>query len=128
MSLESNLHTIITTAPSFTALAGTRLYPVLLPEEPTLPAATYQRISTTREYTTTGPVALNRVRIQLDCWADTYAQVKQLQAAILAILEDRSPYTSAGIDSITLITATDGYEQDARIYRVSMDFYIYATE
>lgn len=128
MGLESSLHKIIIDAPSFGALAGTRLYPVLLPEDATLPAATYQRISTTREYATTGPVALNRVRIQLDCWADTYAEVKQLQTAILAILEDRSTYASANIDSITLITATDGYEQDARLYRVSMDFYVYAIE
>jgi hypothetical protein len=126
--LEANLQKIITEAPSFTAIAGTRLYPVLLPEEPTLPAATYQRITTIRSYSTTGPVSLNRVRMQFDCWGETYAQVKQLQAALLAILEDRSTYTSAGIDSIMLDTATDGYEHDARIYRVSLDFIVLVNE
>lgn len=126
--LEANLQKLITEASAFAAIAGTRLFPVLLPEESTLPAATYQRITTTRNYTTTGPVALNRVRMQFDCWAETYSQVKQLQAVLLAILDDRSIYAGTDIDSITLITATDGYEQDARTYRVTLDFYAYVIE
>jgi len=125
MGLEAHLHQLLADS---TDLADVRVYPVLLPEEPQLPAITYQRISTTRSYTTSGPVALNRVRIQFDCWSHTYAQVKQLQAALLSTLEDRSLYADTNIDSITLITAVDGYEQEARLYRVFLDFYINVTE
>lgn len=128
MSLEANLQKIITESASFTAISGTRFYPVLLPEDATLPAATYQRITTTRDYTTTGPVALNRVRMQVDCWARTYSEVKQLQVALLAVLDDRNTYAGTDIDSITLITATDGYEHEARLFRVSIDFYVYVIE
>lgn len=126
--IESYLHSIITSDSRFTDLAGTRLYQVILPNVPQLPAATYQRITTKRTYTTTGPVSLNRVRLQFDCWAREYLQAKQLQAALLAILEDRSLYAGTAIDSIQLDMITDGYEQNARIYRVSLDFIIFANE
>jgi hypothetical protein len=46
----------------------------------------------------------------------------------MAAFEDRSSYAGTSIDSIQLITASDGFEQAARIYRVSLDFYIYVTE
>jgi hypothetical protein len=101
---------------------------VVLPDESQLPAVTYQRITTRRDYTNTGPVSLNRVRMQFDAWANTYAQTKQLQAALLAILEDRALYAETGIDSIMLDMVTDGYEHDARLYRVSLDFIILAVE
>lgn len=126
--IESGLHSLILADSRFTDLAGTRLYPTILPDDPQLPAVTYQRITTRRGYTTTGPVSLNRVRLQFDVWASAYSQTKQIQAALLAILEDRSLYAGAGIDSVQLDMATDGYEHDARIYRVSMDFIVNAVE
>lgn len=126
--IETTLHRLILGDSRFTDLADTRLYPVLLPDDLQLPAVTYQRITTTRSYTTTGPITLSRVRLQFDIWASTYARTKQLQAALLAILEDRSLYAAAGIGSIQLDMATDGYEHDARLYRVSMDFIVFAAE
>lgn len=131
--IESYLHDIIASDTRFTSLARDRLYPVLLPKDPQLPAVTYQRITTRRDYTTTGAVALERIRLQFDIWARTHKQAKQLQAALVAILEDRSIYATAFadgsyIDAIMLDTATDGFAQDARLYRVSMDFIVFATE
>jgi hypothetical protein len=121
--LESAIHQILTAS-----LPETRVYPVILPDDPTLPAISYQRISTTRQYSTTGPVALNRVRVQFDCWARSYPEVKQLQVALLAALENRSAYAGTAIDSVSLITSADGFEQSARLYRVTSDFYFYALE
>lgn len=131
--LESNLHNIITSDASFSALADDRLYPVILPGDPVLPAVTYQRITTRRDYTTTGPVGLSRVRMQFDAWANGYAECKQLHTALLAILENRDSYAGTfpdgtRIDSIMLNTVSDGYAPDARIYRVSIDFFVYVTE
>lgn len=126
--IETALHALILADSRFDDLVGTRLYPVLLPADPQLPAVTYQRITTRRDYTTTGPVSLDRVRLQFDVWASTYSSTKQIQTALLAILEDRSLYAATAIDSIQLDMATDGYEHDARLYRVSMDFIIFVTE
>jgi hypothetical protein len=126
--IETAFHSLILADSRFTDLAGTRLYPTILPDDPQLPAVTYQRITTVRTYSTTGPVSLNRVRLQFDIWASTYSQTKQLQAALLTILEDYSLYSDTSIDSIRLDTVTDGYEHDARLYRVSMDFIVFVTE
>jgi len=128
MTIEETLQKLVISAPAFSALAGNRLYQVILPDDPKLPAASYQRITTTRTYTTTGPVKLNRIRFQFDCWAFTYKEVKQLQAALLPILEDRTLLKGTGIDSIQLITTADGFEPNGRVYRVTSDFYVYALE
>jgi hypothetical protein len=107
-------------------IAGDRVFPVLLPERVRFPAVTYQRITTVRDYTTTGPVALDRVRMQYDVWAMTYPECKALQRAIVAAIEgagDGDP-----IDSVRLDTAFDGYESEARVYRVSLDFIVFGLE
>jgi hypothetical protein len=128
MTVEETLQKIVISASAFSNIAGNRLYQVVLPDDPKLPAASYQRITTTRTYTTTGPVKLNRIRFQFDCWASSYKEVKQLQAALLSIFEDRTLLAGTGIESIQLITTADGFESDARIYRVTSDFYVWALE
>lgn len=126
--IEETIYSLITGDAAFAAVAADRLFPVILPKIPTLPAVTYQRITTRRSYATAGPIDLNRIRIQFDCWAATYPQAKDLQHILLTILEDPSRVTGTAIQSIQLDTASDGYADDARLYRVSMDFIVYATE
>ena len=55
------------------ALISSRVYPGQLPQRPTLPSVTYQRVSTilvaTRD--NSGRANLERPRYQFDCWATT---------------------------------------------------------
>lgn len=124
--LEASLQQIIATSTDFNALAGTRLYPVLLPEDPALPAATYQRIFTTPLYALDGRVNFTEVRIQFDTWANDYGQAKQLMVAINAAIDNFSGKLSDGtqVFGIQLDTCNDLYEDAARIYRCSADYLI----
>jgi hypothetical protein len=52
---------------------GTRIYPGRLPQGVTLPALVYQLVpSEGPTYAHEGDLGLDRVRVQFDCWADTY--------------------------------------------------------
>lgn len=58
--LAAHLQQIVTASPEFSAIAGSRLYPVLLPEGSTVPAATYQLVSTRPLYVLDGKVNLTQ--------------------------------------------------------------------
>jgi hypothetical protein len=100
-------------------------YPLVLPPSATLPACTYRRISTVREYTHDGDSLLERIRFQFDLWAETYAEVRQ-QAETLRgawsgysgqVYEDPDIYISAAF----ILGELDLYEPEPAMYHASMD-------
>lgn len=113
MSAETTLYGVLAADAGVTALAGTRIYPLLLPQEPTLPAITYQRISTTAVHTRSGN-GLAFVRLQLDCFAATYAGAKSLAAAVVAAVET--------VDGAQQQQMLDGYDDSPEQFRVTIDF------
>lgn len=85
MSVESALYTLITTDSTLAALVGTRLYPLVIPQEQCLDAAAlaYQVISAQPEYAhAEGDVWLDKVRVQLTAQAATYSALKSLLRAL----------------------------------------------
>jgi len=67
--------------------ADARIYPQPLPQQATLPAITYLRVSSVREYTLSGPDHLPSVRFQLNCWADTLSAVLILKEEVRSALD-----------------------------------------
>ncbi len=84
MTQLSEMATLITNDPGFAGLAVDRLYPVTLPQEPVLPAATYLIVSRPHEHTH-NRTELVWPRVQFDCYAGTYQEAHALAAAIDAI-------------------------------------------
>ena len=60
------------------AIIGDRCYPQILPPKVTLPAITLTRISGAREVIMAKQSGLAHPRIQINCWAATYAEAKAL--------------------------------------------------
>jgi hypothetical protein len=84
MTLEEMIFARLTTYSAMNALIGNRCYPQILPQEPTLPAVTYDvRAAPTAE----GSINLARVDVQINGWATTYAGAIQLGEAVKAALE-----------------------------------------
>lgn len=84
--LEEGLYTFLTTTAAIAALVGTRIYPLLIPLDATLPAAAYQRISGPFEAAHDGPTGLVRARIQITCVGATYAAARAVAAAIVTAM------------------------------------------
>lgn len=103
----------------YTALSGLasgRVYPIVMPEKGTVPAIVYQRISSTPENTLDGGATIDQIRIQVDTYAKTYAEAKNLASQVRTALESSSA-------KATLQTDVDFFEPDVKLYRVTQDFY-----
>ena len=127
--LETVLQTRLSTYAGLTALVGTRVYPIKLPQEPAMPSVTYQRIDGPRESGMTQEHGMAHPRIQVDSWASTYGGAKAVAEQVRTALErwSNSGTTPEILDSF-IEGDTDLYESEVELYRVSMDFLIWYRE
>lgn len=133
MTIAAGLRTFLLADSTIASLIGSgsaaRLYPVKLPQGPTMPAITYQTISGQRVHSADGASGLSGPRIQIDCWGSTYAQADALFEAVRKRLDGyRGPAGSKDIQGAFFDTERDFYEADAELYRKSADFIIWNTE
>ena len=106
------------------ALVGDRIYPVTAPQNVALPYCVYMRVSNVREYSHAGYSTLHRARMQVTCFAESYAQVKQTAAKVIAALE-----AWPGADENVLAALHQGerdvYDPSTGIYYVPVDFFVW---
>ena len=121
MSLESLLFSRLTTDADIRRMVTRRVYPIVLPQNCDFPAISYQRITGARINDLSGYGNLQDARIQVDCWATAYDEVKELGARIHNVMN-----SATGFKAI-LITDADGYDADAGLFRLSMDFSMWGT-
>lgn len=115
-SIFSHLSTVAAITTYVGASSSARIYPVYLPQDPTLPAMSYQRISSQPQVSMGGFCNLDNPRIQIDCWATSYSAVKGMAEAVRDAM-----MSAAGFNALE-ISDQDLFEPDLEIYRVSIDF------
>lgn len=119
MSLGEFLFTALTADATVGGLVVARVYPQKMPQSPTLPAITYSIVS---RVPTDANTELVECRIQLDCWASTYASSSALAVATLQAL--RFYRASDGGNTLLSIYDSnyiDGYEDEREIWRTIID-------
>lgn len=124
--LEAGLYSHLAANAGVSALVSTRIYPLLLPQEPTLPALVYQRISTNPlGHSQDGPNHLARVRMQLRCHGATLLAAKQLADAVRAALDGYSG-TMGTVTVLSCFRADEGDddEPETGTYSVRADYMI----
>jgi hypothetical protein len=132
--LVAGIQNLVAASSAVQALIGNpaRFYPVVLPENPVYPCASYQVISDIPEYVLSGTKTIQQVRLQVDTWSGgpanaTYLAAKNVQLAIRAALEGFRGQLLDGTNVawIEVKHAADLYEQNARAYRTTMDYMIH---
>lgn len=117
MTIESDIFTRLVAA---VPLVVSRVYPLLLPQNPTLPAITYQRISDVREQSLGGDSSLQHPRFQFSCWAETYAVAlavaEQVRLALQGITAAGGGYYEGALDL---------YDSETGWYHVPVDMTIW---
>lgn len=78
-TFESALVARLKANPAITAIVGTRIYPLAIPQKGQLPALVYAIPSTDRVRNLAGAAGVATARVLIDARATTYAVVKQLQ-------------------------------------------------
>lgn len=128
MSLETELRARLVADGTVAGLVGTRIYALILPQDPTLPAVTYQRISGPRLQSLDGAAGRGMARIQIDSWAGEYLDAQAVAAAIRGSLNGFIG-DLATLDVVCrLDNERDLYEDEARLYRVTQDYTVNHSE
>lgn len=129
MSVEKQLYTRLSTYTPLTAIVSNRIYPVKLPQNVTLPAVSYFRVSTDRHSAMGEDIADVTSRFQVSAWGQTYTSVRSIADVVRAALERYSVNgADATIVTIFYINEQDLYEDDLQIYQLAMDFRIHYEE
>jgi len=143
MSAAADFRSFLAADAAITALVGTapttRIYPLSLPQRPTLPALTYSWISATRIPVMDAPIGMASPRVQVDCWADTYLVAVELFEAVRQRLDGfKGTMGSPGtlVHGAFLDSERDFYEATVEagtgsgrgIYRRSADYLIHYEE
>jgi len=124
-TLSGLLKNALSSSAGVTAIVGTRIYPLELPQTPTYEAITYQRVSNTAQQ---GSTALRQSRYQINCWAAKYSEAQELAVAVKTALEE---YTDTdqipGIKMSQVANEFDDYDIEATVYRTVIDVILTTT-
>ena len=127
--MEAAVRAILIADETVLGLVSSRIYPMKLPQGPTMPAITYSRISGPRIETMAGPSGMAFPRVQVDSWASTYAGVKALADAVRKALDGyRGTIVSIRVGGIIMDGELDLYEPGVEEYRVTQDYIVWHDE
>jgi hypothetical protein len=101
VSAETAVRAVLLADATVAALVGDRIYPKTLPQDVTLPAITYQRISTIGDLDLDGDQATAAVRVQLNLWSESYDGVCALARAVCGDDETGTPGALLGYSGDT---------------------------
>ena len=124
MDAASALRMHIVADAAVTALMGTRLYPVHLPQAPEFPAGTYQTVAGIAGYTNDGADGLTEGRVQIDLYAKDYDVLTACRKAVYDALNGWTG--SAGSPPVTfqgVFWINDGTKSVPGLERAGPDLY-----
>lgn len=125
MSLEAGLHAYLTADPAVAALVVTRVTPSIVPQNSVFPAISYFRVTGQRVRSLDGPAGRGKPLMQIDLWAESYAETKALADAVRRALDGYAgPMGAVQVDAVSLNNEQDVYEDAPELYRVIQDYMI----
>ena len=101
MTIETALYSYLKDFAGLYALVSTRIYPLILPQNPTLPAVAYQQISGPRVHAMGNDPGITYPRYQFSCWGSTPASAAAVAQQIRLAFENYSG-TMGGVGGVTV--------------------------
>jgi len=125
-TIEEAVNTRMLGFSALTSLVGTRIYPLVVPQDVAMPAVAYQKISGIPQRAHTGFSGLHQDRFQMTCEADDYATAKAVEVA-LRHCWDNYVGTQGGvkIEAAQVTNSVDGFSDVHAAPVVRMDVMIW---
>lgn len=114
--LETKLYTALTGDTTVAGVVGTRIYPLVMPQDPTFPAITYERISGEKVNGLDGYLHMENAHIMVMIWATAYDTAKELAEDVHDCMNKVVAFRSI------LVNDPDGYDVNTGLYFVSQDY------
>ena len=112
MTIETDFYATLQADAGVTAIAGSKLYPHIAPEGTAAPFMTFHMVVGTPYNIISRTTALEKKRIQINCWSDSYAGAQALAEAVKTALN------SSG----HLAVEIENYVDEAQLYRRIVDW------
>lgn len=128
MSVETVLFDRMTTHSGLSALTNARCYPLTLPQNATLPALSYFRVSTVRHSAMGSDCGLVTARFQVSVWADSFSSVRAVANQVRSALQRWSTTSGTVIQDIFYLNETDLHEPQVEGYHTACDFEVHYEE
>ncbi len=127
MKAEKVIKTVLAAHAGVAGLVVARIYPVVMPQEPTYPNIVYRRVASERIQGVHSDPGVARVRLQVTAWAATYDECHALAEQVrLALERYGSAITGTTIAGVTVYDVFMGTEADA--YEPELDKFAHATD
>lgn len=124
MSVETVLKTRLDGYAGLSALIATRVYPNVLPQNVTLPAISYRRVTAERISAMGSDSGVVRARFQFDVWAVSYADARAVTEQLRGALQRWRNASGTVIQDTFFLNEIDLYEDETRVHHVAVDFEI----
>ena len=112
-----------------TGIIGTRLYPMVVPQDAELPAAAYQQLSGPREHSHSGASGLVRARVQFTCMGASYNAAKDVAEALRLSLDGfKGSMGNVDVQAVFLDNEVDGYASTFEAAVTRVDFVVWYGE
>ncbi len=133
MSIETEIIDLLGNDATVAGLVGNddspetyRIYPLRLPQGYTLPAVSFQRVSTNRDHVIDdGPIGWAWARFQFDLWSETYTDVRDLSNAVRQALDGyNGTLGTITVPGIFIESERDLFDETTEFYRVTQDYLV----
>ena len=119
-TIEQAIYSILSSASSISSVVGTRIYRVKMPDNPTLPAITFQTSYGSGIESFDGDSGLRNPIIAIDFWAKSAGAASDLAERARKILLGYSGvHQDIRIDNVLEWSHVDLFESETEIYHVS---------
>jgi len=96
-------------------LVGGGVHPVVIPQQATYPCIRYATITAAPESSLCGSSGLVRSSVQLDLYAQQYADVRALRESVVAVMQ------GFALENI-LVSETEAFESDPKLFRRVLNY------
>lgn len=110
--MDWNIYALLRANAAVTDIVADRIYPVIAPQGGAAPYIVYTRISSAPNADLSGATDAENHRVQVDVYADTFADVHALADAAQVALNDAGMPLGVNLDT---------QDQDTGLYRISFD-------
>jgi hypothetical protein len=132
LSIEAALRALMIANTDVLAIVSTRIYPNLAPQNATFPLIIFQRIASVHDSYMLSASGFVSVNIQVDAYAETYSESKELADAIRVALHGYGGNAYSGakvlnLQSCILESERDGFDnpdggKESGVYRVIQEY------
>lgn len=127
-SPEAVLRAALVANANVTAMVGTRVYPLLAPKTASLPFITWRRAGISREHTLAGPMGMPNVSVEMQTFAATYEDARELSDRVRLVLDGYGgTVDNTEVKNVSLENESDDFVQLAGgdlppVYQVTQTF------